>query len=864
MISRVITLKQLYLWVLSLAVFLLLSTYMHAENIKILSWRYRAADEKEWHPCTVPGIIQDYLIQAGKLPNPHYRQNEKLVQGVEDKDWVYTAEIKLPESLPVGGTDKYILSFKGIDTYSTIKLNGKVVGHTDNMFVGYDFDVRPYLQRGTNTLEVYLHAPLKQAHPLYEQAGINYPADNDHAPIHYSVFTRKAPYSYGWDWGMRLVTMGIWQPVTLTHYKGGRITSLDIRTEIDWDKQTNEAGYARIYVNSTSDYEGVFQNLRIRLKDGGKTLVEANTQYMDSDGVLITLPKPKLWWPKPWGQPHLYTLEVVLFDDAHERILDEQTKQIGIREVKLVRQADHEGTSFYFRVNKQPLFAKGANYIPGDNILTKRTDEAFRKLFDDVEFAEMNMLRVWGGGIYEDERFYEEADRRGILIWQDFMFACTAYPADSAFLDNVRREADYQVRRLKHHPSIVLWCGNNEIEEGIKYWGWQSRYSKAQYERMRVDYELLFRELLPQLVQRLDPDRTYIHSSPYSANWGRPESWLHSDVHYWGLWYGKEPFDAVDSRPMRFASEYGFQSFPDVDALKQFARPEDMSLESDVMRQHQKASTGNSLIREYMERDYHVPTDFEDFVYVGQVLQARGMEHVMQTLRRWRPVCMGSLYWQLNDAWPCVSWSSVDYYQNYKALHYTVRRSYAPLILCTHLEGKMLSFSLANDYLEEIDTARLAISVKNFEGKELHQEERIIPHLKGNTTTLIDSISVERFMKPDVYIDLKLSSQHGTAESRWYPVRTKEMKLPHTKGQMYDLNIKPIDKTKKTYQVEIKANCFLKDVFLSVPYMGARWSDNLLDLARGEKRTIILTLNEGTHLSREQVRVRTMNEINNQ
>ena len=381
---------------------------------------------------------------------------------------------------------------------------------------------------------------------------------------------------------------------------------------------------------------------------------------------------------------------------------------------------------------------------------------------------------------------------------------------------------------------------------------------------MRVNYELLFRELLPRLVQRLDPDRTYIHSSPYSANWGRPESWLHSDVHYWGLWYGKEPFNAVDNRPMRFASEYGFQSFPDVDALKQFACPEDMSLESDVMRQHQKASTGNSLIREYMERDYHVPTDFEDFVYVGQVLQARGMEHVMQTLRRWRPVCMGSLYWQLNDAWPSVSWSSVDYYQNYKALHYTVRRSYAPLMLCTHLDGKMLSFSLANDYLEEIDAAHLAISVKNFEGKVLHQEERIIPHLKGNTTTLIDSISVEPFMKPDVYVDLKLSSQRGTAECRWYPVRTKEMKLPHTKGQMYDLNIKPIDKTKKTYQVEIKANCFLKDAFLSVPYMGARWSDNLLDLARGEKRTIILTLNEGTHLSREQVRVRTMNEINNQ
>lgn len=852
--------RQAYRYLLLMVVVACLFTSMKAENIKISSWRYRASTEVEWHPCRVPGIIQDYLIQVGKLPNPHERKNEELVQGIEDQDWLYRADIELPEALAIG-VDRYILTFRGIDTYSTIYINDQEVGHTDNMFVGYDFDISAYLRRGHNQLEIKLHAPLKQAHPLYLRSGINYPADNDHADIHYSVFTRKAPYSYGWDWGMRLVTMGIWQDVSLRRFAGARISDLAVSTEIDWAGHGTSAKRARLELQLRTDrpQKGYYH---IRLWDGAQLVGE---RLLPSDAprtCQLEIARPKLWWPHGWGAPHLYTLETTLLGEDQRQVLDQDRREIGVRELKFVQTADTLGQSFSFEVNRQPIFIKGANYVPGENILTSRTDETFKRLFDDVLFAGMNMLRVWGGGVYEDERFYQEADRRGILLWQDFMFACTPYPADAAFLEQVRREAEYQVRRLRHHPSIALWCGNNEVEEGLRYWGWQKRYPAEQYARMWQDYDPLFRQLLPEVVRHLDASRAYIHSSPYSANWGRPESWLSSDVHYWGLWYGREPFEAIDDKPMRFASEYGFQSFPDIDALRQFACEEDMALESPVMRQHQKASTGNSLIKTYMERDYKVPQTFTDFVYVGQVLQARGMEHVMRTLRRQRPVCMGSLYWQLNDAWPSVSWSSIDYYQNYKAMHYSVRRAYAPLALCPYEEDGLLRLSLANDLLNPVRHARLETTVMTLEGKILQQEVKHLPTIKGNSTQVLLEQDVRAWKQANICIKYVLSSPQGEAEYRWYGAKTKDLELPLPEriDDRYHISYAPLSADHKQYSIRIQARCYLKDLFLSTSVMGARWSDNLFDMAAGEERQLILYLPEAPS-GDLQLKVRCMNEI---
>lgn len=846
-------------WLYALGLMGILSTSALAEEIKIKNWRYTEANSQEWTACRVPGLVQEFLIEQGKLPNPHYRQNEKLVQGVEEKDWIYEADIDMPEVANATTRDKYILTFKGIDTYSTIYLNGKKIGDTENMFIGYEFDVTPHLQRGKNTLRVHLHSPIRMAKPLQEKAGINYPADNDHAEIRYSPFTRKAPYSYGWDWGMRFVTMGIWQPVRLEHYEAARLQDVHVQTKINWIGKTDKPKSAVLSVGLTADVWAGASSYKLTLLDAaGKSVAQAESRVNPKakSAVKMTIEKPELWQPAGWGKPYLYKLRTELLD-AKGKVVDSQERQVGFREVQFVNKPDAHGTSFYFIVNKHNIFARGANYIPGENILTKRTDAYFKGLFDDIEFANMNMIRVWGGGVYEDERFYNEADRRGILIWQDFIFGCTPYPADKEFLANVKREAVYQVKRLRHRPSIIFWCGNNEIEEGLNHWGWEKRYTKEQFQQLRDNYDPLFRKLLPEVLKEHYPEMAYIHGSPISSNWGNPETWKHSDVHYWGLWYGKHSFEHLDEIPVRFSGEYGFQSFPDVDALRQFVLPEDMGLETDVMRQHQKATTGNSLIREYMQRDYRVPSRFEDFVYVGQILQARGMAHMMRGLRRHRPICQGSLYWQLNDAWASVSWSSVDYYQNYKAMHYAVREAYAPLALLPRkMPNDVLEMYLANDYLQSIPSAKLSIVVKDFSGKTLHEETKDLKHIKENASSLLASLSVKEWTKPNVFIDFVFTSALGKASLRWYGMRTKELALP---APDYALDVKTLEDG--THTVRLTAKTFLKDAFLSVPVMGARWSDNLFDLAPGETREVSLRLPEGKKLIPEQVLLRSMGDI---
>lgn len=747
-------------------------------NIKLHSWQYGRKEDITRRACTVPSLVQENLIRDGLLPDPHYRTNERLIQGVELSDWVYETTFHISEARPLRSSEQYILSCEGIDTYSDIFVNNSKVGTTENMFVGYEFDLTPYIKRGSNSLRIVLKSPIETARPLQKQAGFNYPADNDHADIKYSPFTRKAPYHYGWDWGMRMLTLGIWQPITLKRYEQARLGDIRIEQAISWSEDGKTARSAQLSIKPEvigADSRGT--SLRIRLTHPAQN-GKASTEEIKPEH---TINAPLLWETyehRPEGQEAArYSLSVDLLD-RQGKILDSKTKKIGIRELNFI----HRDNQFYFELNKRKIFAKGANYIPGDNILTKRTSEDFKQLFDDAEYARMNMIRVWGGGVYEDERFYEEADKRGILIWQDFMFACTAYPADTAFLSNVSRETEYQIKRLRHRPSIALWCGNNEVEEAIKYWGWDKRYKAEEYSRMREDYDPLFRKLLPEAVERHDPKRSYIHSSPTSANWGRPHTWLEGDSHYWGLWYGEEPFETFDSKTFAFVSEFGFQSFPDVPSLMSFATKEDMSLESEVMRQHQKASTGNRLIRKYMERYYPVPEDFEDFVYVSLVMQARGMEHAILAIRSKAPQTMGALIWQLNDSWPAVSWSSIDYYKNYKPLHFVMRRAFDP-------------------------------------GLDLSGEKP--------------------FKSP-------------------LPSKEELQKLPRA---AYSWSVRELGDGKA--EIKIKALSELKDLWIaSREHMGLRYSDNLLDLKKGETKLITVSgLPTDKPIGKESFYIRTMNDI---
>lgn len=805
----------------------------------LVQWSWQELGDSLWHPCSVPSTIQQELIKLGKLPNPYYRDNERVVQWVSERDWLYRTNIQLSQQELEG--KHYVLQLEGIDTYADVFLSGEKILSSENMFVGHRLDITDKLTAGDNLLVIHLKSPLRMAHGAYLSAGFNYPADNDHAEIRYSPFTRKAPYSYGWDWGMRLVTMGIWQPVHLIAYGRASLEDTQHTLSIDWDEK-QQAREAHLQVTAqTQTYTQTAEALVLsaKLLDAQGHLINS-AQAKAGELLNLRLKNPKLWWPRGWGKPYLYTLSIELRDKAG-KLLDTYSYPVGIREIKFINRPDTHGTSFYFEVNKQAIFIRGANYVPSDHILTNRTSQSLQQLFDDIEFANMNMIRIWGGGVYENKAFYDEADKRGILLWQDFMFACTAYPSDQAFLQNVQAEAIYQLRRLRKHSSIALWCGNNEVAEALKYWGWQKKYSAKLYQAMNEGHTLLFDKLLRELSSQYAPDVAYISTSPMEANWGRASTWGHGDAHYWGLWYGREPFDIFEQRPLRFVSEFGFQAFPTMQTIRRFALPEDYALESDVMRLHQKASTGNERITEYMQRAYPVPQDFSEFVYVSQVLQARGMEQAIRILRRQKPINMGLLYWQLNDSWPTVSWSSLDYYTNYKGLHYTARRAYAPLTLGTErVETDSLAIYTLNDLLRDFPSGMLTVSTYAFGDKKARRSQQWeTSKIMSNASTKLLTLSLKDWLRDSTNEMLIIELKPQGAEPiriEYYNAPPRELKLPAPKLSYRLRHVRA-----GHMELELRAETLVKDLMIELELNGVRYSDNLFDLYPGESKTISLT-----------------------
>ncbi len=803
------------------------------QSIELKDWAYKAFDEGEWMRCSAPSLVQENLIKAKKLPLPYVADNEKLVQWVGEKDWFYRTNFVLDEA-PSKERPLY-LEFDGLDTYCTITLNGEKLGETDNMFRAYRYDISSSVRLGENRLVLHFHSPLKKAYPQYLSNGFNYPADNDHAEIHLSPFTRKAPYHYGWDWGMRLLTVGIWRSVRLIQYNQVALQDFNLETSIEW--QGKKAKSATISLGLELENfakEDIYY--AVQLTNPQSKTTKYTAKLYQAKPINLKIDEPQLWWTKAWGKPNLYEVEVILLDKAG-RELARKSKTFGIRELEFVNEKDKLGKSFYFRLNKEPLFIKGANYVPSEQILTLRKGEDFDKLFKSIDFAHLNMIRVWGGGVYEVDEFYERADREGVLVWQDFMFACTAYPSNQAFLENVHQEAIYQVKQLRHHPCIALWCGNNEIEEAIKYWGWQRKYSEEHYQLIADSYKPLFEEVLPKVVQEYAPKQSYIHGSPMEANWGRPKTFTYGDSHYWGLWYGAEDFSTFDNKPLRFVSEFGFQAFPPMKTIETFAQPKDYALESEVMRCHQKASTGNRLIKQYMERAYPVPDKFEDFVYMNNVLQMEGMEYVMRTLRRQRPTCMGALYWQLNDSWTAISWSGIDYFGNYKGLHYASRRAFAPVNLSylAHQARKQLEVFINNDLLVEQKALTFRYKFTDFYGKSYRKAMIDLPEIEANSSQGLVPLDLSE-MKKDEVLCLELWDGDKLLDRLFY-----------YKDKSKDLNLPKVD-YKMTYEcredgratLSIKAKTLVKNLYVDLPIQGLFISDNYFDLLPNEERVIEL------------------------
>lgn len=810
------------------------------------NWTFCQVGDTLWSDAKVPGTVHQDLLNHNRIPNPFYGMNEEAVQWVENEDWMYRTSFVVDEHQL--GRDAAVLEMDGLDTYADVFLNGALILRSDNMFVGHKVQVKPVLRKGVNRLLVRFRSPVKEVLPQLQTNGFDYPASNDHSPWRTSVYTRKAPYSYGWDWGIRLATCGIWRPVRLVFSDVARIedyyvcqeavtqakADVDNRLEINNVTSSTVSALLKVdYHYSDSDTKEIRK--QIELRPGVNTV-----------SLPVSIEKPHLWMPNGWGEPSLYKFTASLSVDGVE--IAKQERNVGLRTVRVVMDDDEHGKSFYFVVNGKPMFAKGANFIPDDALLPNVTPERYKRIFEDVKAANMNMLRVWGGGIYEDDEFYDEADRNGILIWQDFMFACSSYPHDPLFVGRMESEAEYNIKRLRGHASLAMWCGNNEIYEAMRYWGWQRKYSAEAFAEMERGYDVLFRELLPKMVERLDNGRFYMHSSPYEANWGRPDSWKTGDSHNWGTWHGRKPFESFDTDVPRFMSEYGFQAFPEMKTIRTFAEEKDFELESPVMNAHQKADIGNALIKQTMGLYYKVPEKFEDLVYVGLVLQGQGMRHGIEAHRRNRPYCMGSLFWQLNDSWPVVSWSGIDYYGNWKALMYQSKRAFAPILINVIKEGDDLCVYLVSDELQDHDGVRLDVELMDFDGKV---------HGKWTQSGMLAANSSVLFMKKRagelqgklsaanslLHFTLKTKKGVTLADDVFYFAYPKDQKLP-------EANIETsVRRRGDAIEMTLKTDKLARDIFVEVPVQGVRFTDNFFDLLPGQRKKITITSPEGHSLN---------------
>ena len=652
-------------------------------------------------PVEVPSVVQQNLYDAGLIPHPYLGIVEDDLLWISDHPWKYSTHFNVDRKL--FENDVVDLLFEGIDTYASVSLNGQKLFDADNQFRTWKQDVKPLLKSSDNILEVFF--------PRYDSTQLAlYEAHQPRLPEKYAV-TRKAPYQHGWDWAPKYKNVGLWKPVKLIGWSEAKLEDAYVVTNAaDTEKATLTL---HLDLNST-----VAQEACVELKANGRTLhgflfpLEAGNHHKMFN---FEISHPELWWPNEMGAQPLYDFEVNLI--IGRKLLDAKTIRTGIKTIEMVQEPDIYGSSFYFKVNGVPMYAKGANYVPEEMIETWINPDNTLKLLGMAKDAHFNMLRVWGGGIYPSEDFFNICDSLGILVWEDFMYAGTMYPYDEAFIENAKLEALEQVKRLASHPSLALWCGGNEISEGYYNWGWQQSlgWSEEDDQAIKAGYDRLFEEILPMVVDLYDGTRPYWPSSP-SKGWGRPESLKQGDVHYWGVWWGEQPYEVYRDKVGRFNSEYGYQSYPDYSTLQKIAQGEPLSKDAKVIAAHQKHARGTQLIDDFIHRYYPSiqAESFEDYVYLSQLSQAYGMEIAIEAHRQAKPYNMGTLYWQLNDAWPVTSWSSIDYYGNPKVFHERLKTLYAPVLLS--LDPIDHQVYVTSDLLRDID-GTLTVSVNDHGNK---------------------------------------------------------------------------------------------------------------------------------------------------
>jgi beta-mannosidase len=793
------------------------------------NWEFKQIDSTKWHAATVPGEVHSDLLKNELIEDPFIGNNEHDLQWISKTNWEYQTQFSLDNTIL---NKKHIdLNFEGLDTYAKVYLNDSLILNTNNAFLNWEKDVKSLL-KSENSLRVVFTNPSDIEEE--EKAKLSY-----QLPEGNRIFTRKAQFQYGWDWGPKLNTMGIWRPVNLTAWDELRIEEIEIRP-IQIEDSIADINF-NFFLKNLSDNRltlEVFTNDSLSFSRNFE-----NTNSLKENHIKIK--NPKLWWPHNLGEPYLYDIKVVVKDG--NTILDSISKKIGIRTIELVNEKDSIGASFYFKVNDIPVYAKGANYIPQHSFQNQVSDQHYEQLLNNVVNANMNMLRVWGGGIYENDIFYDLCDQKGILVWQDFMFACAMYPGDEAFLENIQAEAMYNVKRLRNHPSIALWCGNNENSEGWHRWGWQANRSDEEKEEIWKNYLKVFDSILPNTVRSLT-DVDYWESSPKYGR-GNPNYEFEGDAHDWWIWHDAYPFEHLEQHVPRFMSEFGMQAFPSYETIKYINQSDNIEISSEGFKNHQKHHRGFQLIEDYMQRDFPVPSNPEDYVYMSQLVQAYGITMGIEAHRRAKPRNMGTLYWQLNDCWPSVSWSSIDYLGNWKALHYKAKQSFENLLISSVIKENTVKTFVVNDDLNEYHL-NLNFELLDFNGNRIWSDI-ITTIAEANASQLINETNIDNFKFDKTSTVLRISSE----DRQWlkYFAKPKDLKLKQA-----EINTS-ISKTNTGFQIQLSSSTLQKNVFLYTDEKG-HFSDNFFDLLPNEVKLIEFETDATTL---DDLQLKSMNEFIN-
>ncbi|WP_337032123.1 beta-mannosidase [Paenibacillus illinoisensis] len=814
------------------------------------NWTFKACEDQEWLPAQVPGCVHTDLLKLDKIPDPFYGTNEKEIQWIDKKDWEYRTVFDINEDLL--SQEHLEIVFDGLDTYADVYVNDQHVLSADNMFRVWNVDVKSIVKASGNVLRIRFRSPIQEDLPKLEKLGYALPASNDQSDVgglgdkRVSIFARKAPYHYGWDWGPRFVTSGIWREARLEGWSEVKINDVFIRQ--------NEVTASAASLTAIVEIE-TFNPIEtiIRIGTDGQTWEQAASLQagVQTIEIPVSINEPKLWWSRGLGDPHMYSFVTEVLNG--EQVLADSTVKTGLRSIRLVRDKDEAGASFYFELNGVDVFAKGANHIPNDSFITEITAERYRHEIVSAAESNMNMLRVWGGGIYEEDVFYELCDEYGLLVWQDFMFACSMYPGDEAFLNSVRHEAIDNVKRLRNHPSIVLWCGNNEIDSAWAHyiedggWGWKKDYNAEQREKIWADYEAIFHELLPEVVEAYAPGVDYWPSSPLVSLTGDEKqhanpSTSEGDIHYWGVWHSVEPFENYNVYVGRFMSEYGFQSFPEYKSVRKYAEEEDLALESEVMLAHQKNGAGNRLIKQYMDMYMHEPKDFPSFLYMSQVLQAEAMKTAIEAHRRRKPYCMGTLYWQMNDCWPVASWAGMDYFGNWKALQYYAKRSFSDVLVSVDGTNEdRTDVYLISDQLQPVE-GQLQVQLIGFDGTVYREEEHAVSLESNSGKQVLTLNNADWLQGRDVaatLLRLELKQKgHADIVQEHYFAPSKDLGLKQAAIQVTE-----VQESDGSYVV-LESDTLAKQVWISTEAEGV-FSDNFFDLIPGIPVKVKFTSREG-------------------